>query len=238
MKTISTCATAAVLAFGISQAQAYVIQGSDFINNQHSQEFNGNATFEARSFDSPGDVGYFMKKSQAGHTGVGVAGGRTSGELDLNEAIIGNFSSQMLFDSFTLGLLFDGPEYGDVNEVARVSIFDGSSWLMGTLTAIGSLEATWTFGGSSTSVTALSPSTDGQGAVWKVENPFGTTLGSRIALGAQQGVCGKAGGACNNQSDYTLNQISYSAVPEPSSIALLAIGMIGLGITRSRSKKA
>src|SRR5690606_20833699 len=138
MKTISSCATAAVLAFGLSQAQAYVIQGSDFINNQHTQEFNGNATFEARSLDSPGHVGYFMKKSQAGYTGVGVAGGRTNGELDVNEAIIGNFSSQMSFDSLTLGLLFDGAEYGDVNEVARVSIFDGSSWLIGTLTAIGS----------------------------------------------------------------------------------------------------
>src|SRR5690606_28940296 len=125
MKTISTCATAAVLAFGLSQAQAYVIQGSDFINNQHTQEFNGNATFEARSFD--GSDGKFLKKSQAGYTGVGVAGGRTNGEIDLNEAIIGNFSSQMLFDSFTLGLLFDGPEYGDVNEVARVSIFRSES---------------------------------------------------------------------------------------------------------------
>jgi hypothetical protein len=228
--------TGALLALGIAQsANAYVVNGSDFTNNQHTQSFNGNATFSA--YRGGTTDANFQKKTQAGYTGVGVAGGRTAGEIDLNETIAGTFSELSHIDSMTLGLLFDGPEYGDVNEVAAVSVFNGTSWLKGTLTAISTTIAQWSFGGSTTNITATSPSSNGLGAVWTIANPFANTATNSIVFGAQQGVCGKAGGACNNQSDYTLNQLAYSAVPEPSTVALLAAGLVVLGVARRQTRK-
>lgn len=230
-KLFSACA---FVALGIAQtANAYVINGSSFTNNQHTQSFNGNATFSAYRAGSTN--ANFLKKSQAGYTGVGVAGGSTDGEIDTNESITGTFSSAMTVGSLTLGLLFDGPEYGDVNEVAAVSIFNGNSWLMGTLTAVSSNTAKWSFGGNTTSITAISPAINGQGGVWTVNNPFAGASVNNIRFTALPGKCGTAGGACTNQSDYTLNKLSYSTVPEPSTIALLAAGLIGLAITRRKA---
>lgn len=238
MNAFRSCASFALLALGISHAaNAYVINGSSFTNYQQSQTFNGNSTFEAKRNDTLNADATFLKKSQDGYTGVGVTGGSTNGELDIGETISGTFTNNMQISSFTLGLLFDGPEYGDVNEVANVSIFDGSSWLMGTLVALDTSTANWTFGGNTSTITAISPASDGKGGVWKIDNPFATTITSKIVFGASYGVCGTAGGACNNQSDYTIDQISYASVPEPSALALLAVGIIGLGVARRRTRK-
>lgn len=238
MKLFRSCASFALLALGVSQAaNAYVVNGSNFTNYVQSQTFNGNATFEARRNDALNANATFLKKSQAGYTGVGVTNGRTNGELDIGETISGTFTNNMQINSFTLGLLFDGPEYGDVNEVATVSIFNGSSWLMGSLVALNTNTASWSFGGNTTNITAISSASNGLGGVWRIDNPFATTIGSKIVFGASYGVCGSAGGACNNQSDYTINQVDYASVPEPSALALLAVGMIGLSIARRRTRK-
>ncbi|MBK7007042.1 MAG: hypothetical protein IPH37_19660 [Burkholderiales bacterium] len=44
-----------------------------------------------------------------------AASGATTGEIDRGESITGTFSQGVHITGIRLGLLFDGPEYGDVN---------------------------------------------------------------------------------------------------------------------------
>ena len=111
-------AALATVALSAHATTSDTVIGASFVNGSTSftQSFADglSATFVAgqRTFE---------KKTQAGLTGVGIAGGRTGGEIDIGETITGSFSKGVSVSAITLGLLFDGPEYKDVNEVARLT---------------------------------------------------------------------------------------------------------------------
>lgn len=221
-----------VVASGMSMS-AYAdttVYGSNFgTGSTYATQLNGVATtFSAYSGSS---ASTFTNKSQGGYTGAGVAGGGTL-EINIGESIKGSFASPITISNFTLGLLFDGPEYGDVNEVAQISAtYADNSVHTFTFTATGSNTAVWTGSGSFVN---LSAATEGAGAVWSLSDPFGGAAVKSIAFTALKGACGSAGGACNNQSDYTL--ISVSAVPEPESYAMMLAGLGLMGFVASRRK--
>lgn len=185
-----------------------------------------NATFTS----APGN---FQLKSQAGVTGVGVTG-KTAGEIDIGESIIGTFSQGVQLASIRLGLLFDGPEYSDVNEVAKITAY----WVGGsqsfTLTATGTHSALWTGSGSVLSIG--SGSVNGGTGAWDILNPFGNQKITKIAFSALTGVAASTCKTCNNQSDYTL--VSVTAVPEPETYALMlaGLGLVG-AIARRRNQR-
>lgn len=179
--------------------------------------------------------GSFQKKTVAGYTGVGIAGGATGDEIDINEFLTATAVAPIRVRSFTLGVLFDGPEFNDPQEVAQITI---TSLSLGTLsyTLTNSYQpvppgpdlAIWSGLGT---VLNLSPSTGNGAAVWKVSNPFGAIHDIvRIQFTALLGTCGA--GPCTNQSDFTLNQIEYEQVPEAPSAILLAIGLSGMALWR------
>ena len=225
-----------LLAFTSLQVNAAsTILGSDFVNGTtvYSKSFSDGlvATFT-------GSANY-LKKSQSGMTGVGIAGGRTNGEIDIGETITASFSKSVLVSSIKLGLLFDGPEYNDVNEIAKLAItYSDGSKVDFTLTATGATTAFWS--GSSGSVTSLgSGAVNGGTGGWELINPFGSKSIKGIQFGALSGIPALSCTRCNNQSDYTfvsMNVDTVSNVPVPAAAWLFGSGLLGLAGLRRKSQ--
>ncbi|MES1986923.1 MAG: PEP-CTERM sorting domain-containing protein, partial [Pseudomonadota bacterium] len=193
-------------------------------------------TFSAKVGAADGKFSY--KAAQGGYQGVGVSpksgSERTPGEIDIGESVNASFSHSIFISNFTLGLLFDGPEYADVNEKAQITAtyFDNSVHSF-VFTATGKNTGSWTGAGSFVN---LSKAEDGKGGVWSLTNPFGDVRVKALSFTALPGVCGTAGGSCTNQSDFTL--ISVSAVPEPEAYAMMLLGLMGVGFIARRNKQA
>ena len=228
---LSGLAFAAASLLSTAAQAADTIFGSAFgSSNTYSTTFADgvNATFTS----APGN---FQLKSQGGLTGVGVSG-KTAGELDIGESISGVFSRGVQLASIRLGLLFDGPEYGDVNEVAQITAYwaNGGGSESFTLTATGTHSALWT--GSGSVLAVGTGAVNGGAGAWDIFNPFGTRQVSRISFAALTGVAASTCTSCRNQSDYTL--VSVTAVPEPQTYALMlaGLGLVGT-IARRRNQR-
>ena len=236
-------ATALVLT-SVAASAAPTVLGTSFIAGAatYATVLNGTAATFSALHGAPNGVGspfvasqFEFKGAQGGYQGVGVKGA-TAGEVDNGEYINAAFGANLGLSSIKFGLLFDGPEYGDVNEQVQVSaIYSDNSVHTFVLTATGATSATWTGLGL---VANLSAATQNAGGVWDVQNPFGNNSIKSLSLTALPGVCGSAGGACNNQSDFTL--ISVTAVPEPETYAMLlaGLGLMGTIVRRRNKSKA
>ena len=215
----------------VAAQAADTVYGSNFVNgtNTYSTTFVDGLVASFASI--PGN---FQLKSQAGISGAGVTGA-TAGEIDRGESIVGTFSYGVKISNIRLGLLFDGPEYGDVREVAKITAY----WQSGgstdfTLTANGIHSATWTGLGSVSSIGSGAIS-GGTGA-WDIDNPFGNQLVSKLSFSALTGIPAASCSGCSNQSDYTL--VSVTAVPEPETYAMLLAGLGLMGGIARRRKQA
>ena len=231
----------------------HTIYGKNFVagTSTYKTTFLGNidATFKAKTTSNGSIVaGNFSRKddqSKYAYDGIGVSpktgSERTPGEIDIGEYINAKFTiagtntdAGIYIKGFSLGLLFDGPEYNDVHESVQVtaSLFGGGS-LSYTFTATGTQTGFWSGPGSF--VSNLSPALDGRGGIWNVSNPFGNVRVSGLSFTAIPGVAAAGCSSCTNQSDFTL--ISVSAVPEPETYAMLLAGLGLMGFVARRKQQ-
>jgi hypothetical protein len=233
MRIVLACVLA--LTVWAVSARAESITASAFLAGTHQVEV-GSTTVSAWTDTAATAPGTFGLKTQSGVTGVGVQGGGSSGEIDyvggkaVSESLKVEFDSPRLVTSLSVGLLFNGPEYGDGSEVVHVIVGD----VIGRLTAVAEDLALWEIGGLSHLLGSCSPLATllGGSGCFKVMNPFNGRAVSGFSLAA-----GRSGAA--NESDFALVELSSApAIPEPASIALTAAALAGLAASRRRRRRS
>jgi hypothetical protein len=229
MKLHKIAAVAALVAAGSAQADTSLLDSSMYATLSGTNgAVIGGVTFASAS-------GKFITKTKAGISGLGVTGGRTNDEIDIRETVTMTWVQGLKITSFAVGVLYNGPEFGDWAETAQVRAWNGDM-LVGTgvlqVDATNNTLASFTGTGFG-SVTNLSPATESQGGGWRVDNPFGHAHVTKLEFTALEStLCGTQ--SCTNQSDYTLS--SVTAVPEPGTYAMLLAGLGALAFMAKRRK--
>lgn len=173
-------------------------------------------------------------KTVNGVTAVGVTGGASGNEVDIGEWMTASFSAGLLVGNVHLAYLFDGPEFNDVNEVAKLTAtLSGGGTLVSTLTAVGATTAIASMG--SAGIVAGQDANSVGAALWSWDNPFGNALVTSITFEALPGLPAPGCNVCTNQSDYSLYSVT-AAVPEPGSVALMAAGLGMMGFIARRRR--
>lgn len=183
-------------------------------------------TFSGGSFSADGGSVTSAIKD-AGFRIIGVSGGVAVEEIDLSQALYINFNSPQFITSITLGLLFNGPEYFDTEEIAVVEA-DGSAQEIITITGEDTASVVGT--GSAAIVPPFSTLLGG-GGVFKLTNPFAGIAVTTLKLFPLDN------GNLINNSDFGL--VAFETVPQyvpdaSSTLALLGLGLVGLAMVRRR----
>lgn len=233
MKFSKIAAAVLLVAAGAAQADTSLLDAT-----MYGTLSGGNGTtIGAVTFASA--AGNFITKTTAGISGLGVTGGRTNDEIDVGETVTMSWTGGLKITSFSVGVLYNGPEFGDWAEIAKVKAYSGANLVAtGFLQVDATNDVLATFSNTGFgSVTNLSPATLAGGGGWRVDNPFGNAMVDKLVFTAKtSALCGTGYGSCTNQSDYTLS--SVTAVPEPGTYAMLLAGLGALGFVARRRKAA
>ena len=205
-------------------ASPFAVQAADTV---YGSAFSGGNSYSASFADGlvaafTATPGVFAQKTQAGITGVGITSthgiaNQTSAEIDPGETLKGVFNQGVTVSRIRIGLLFDGPEYHDFEETAKLTatLWNGST-LTYQFTAKDALSGMWNGQGSfaaiTTNVAGTNGAVDSGTGAWDFYNPFGTAVLKSVAFTALNGLCGTTS-RCTDQSDYTFVHMTVTPVP-------------------------
>lgn len=156
--------------------------------------------------------GTIAKKSLNGATGFGVSGGASGPEIDLDETLTVDAGEARNVLEIQFLFLFNGPEFGDKAERAKV-FADGAPYTLSVGNTADDASATWSGPGTVSKCGATTASGTG---CFKVTNPFPAAV-SELAFTAVTGGTPFSGTGTNN-SDYA---VGYIDLEEQNLIDLL-----------------
>ena len=218
------------LVFGFMGSPAFsaTINASGFSVGQTSANFTG-ATVTSIG-------GSFTKVTSVGSNSssvVGINGGFVANESDTNgEQFTINFGGAgAVITEITLGLLFEQGEWGVAgDEQARLKTNNGDCSTLNCL-----LSADATFRGLTAGVSTLSQGEEGQGGIFRITNPFGSSVINTLEL-----IAAANGGSGSTNSSFGLVSIVYNTpIPEPGTLVLVGLGVLSFGLLqRRRAKRA
>ena len=166
------------------------------------------ATLSATKLNGVTTATGFFVKSLGGKSGIGV-NGSVPGEIAINESVNVQFlgNDPYKVDSIQIVFLFNGPEYGDKAEIARVTTNAGASYTLSVANAPDDANATWSNPGST--VTKCGATTLGASGCFLITNPFPVPVRS-LVFTAVPATAGGYLSANTNDSDFAIGEIKAS----------------------------
>lgn len=159
---------------------------------------------------------------------VGVAGGGSGDEISMGQSVTVAFNAPTQLASLTLGLLFNGPEYRDHNEIAASIINSGATY---ELRLVGENAAKWYQNGIYLKDVAGVGTVNGGIGTFTINNPFGGTFVSTMKLTPF------SSNPTGNESDFGLR--GFKTIPDGgTTAAMLGAALLVMGVScRKRFSK-
>lgn len=149
---------------------------------------------------------FYVKAPLFGFSGLGL-NGSTPGEIAINENVHVQFQGPDPYTVTAIQIvyLFNGPEYGDRAEIAKVTVDGSTPYTLTVGNTADNAAAVWSGPGS---VTTCSPPTSSGAGCFLITNPFPAPV-SALDFTAVHGATG-FGGTTANDSDFAIGKIEAS----------------------------
>lgn len=158
---------------------------------------------------------------------LGVTGGGSGDEISMHQSIKIDFFQPATFEYITFGLLFNGPEYNDHNEIAA-SLTNGADEF--SLVVTGENMGKWYKNGNFLWNVAGSGTVNGGWGLFTVTNPFPGVVVDTLKLYPL------SSNPTGNESDFGL--VAFKTPDSGMTVIFLGLGLASMAFASRRFKRA